>query len=41
VEGRGRYVTSVIVHLMKMNRKGCGRKWSLRDLNNCTFKENE
>ena len=41
MEGRGRYVTSVIVHLMKMNRKGCGRKWSLRDLNNCTFKENE
>ena len=31
---------SVIVHLMKMNRKGCGRKRSLRDFNNCTFNEN-
>ena len=36
MEGRGRYVTSVIVHLMKMNRKGCGRKRSLSDFNNCT-----
>jgi len=36
VEGRGRYVTSVIVHLMKMNRKGCGRKRSLRDFIHCT-----
>ena len=41
MEGRGRYVTSVIVHLMKMNGKGCGRKSSLRGFNNCTFNENE
>ena len=41
MEGRGRYVISVIVHLMKMNRKGCGRKRSLRDFINYTFNENE
>jgi len=41
VEGRGRYATSVIVHLMKMNRNGWGRKRSLCDFNNCTFNEND
>ena len=29
-------MTSVTVHLMKMNRKGCGRKRSLPGFNNCT-----
>jgi hypothetical protein len=41
VEGRGRYLTSIIVYIMKMNRKGCGRKRTLRDFSNCTFNENE
>ena len=41
MEGRGCYVISVIVHLMQMSKKGCGRKRSLRDFNNCTFNENE
>ena len=41
MEGRGRYATSIIVHLMKMVRKGCVRKRSLRDFSNCTFNENE
>ena len=41
MEGRGRYLISVIVHLMKMNRKGCGRKRLLRDFSNCTFNANE